>query len=220
MLSVRLVHVTTPFLSPNAPLVLRGALVELRPATSDDALGVALAASGDRSSFGFTTVPDNLDSARGYLDTIVHERDAGISYSMVICDRRDSAIVGMTRFLTLRWWYGRDAPDAVEVGGTWLSASAQRTGVNTDAKRLLFAHAFDEWGVARVDLKSDARNARSRAAILRVGATFEGILRAWQPSQVAGEETRPRDTAMYSILRAQWPEVRRRLESLARHDQH
>lgn len=191
--------------------------MELRPATIDDAPAVALAASGDRSTFSFTTVPNDLASARRYLEALVDERDAGISYSMVICDRRDSAIVGMTRFLTLRWWYGRDAPDAVEVGGTWLSARAQRTGVNTEAKRLLFAHAFDEWGVARVDLKSDARNARSRAAILRAGATFEGILRAWQPSHVVGEETRPRETAMYSILRTEWPEVRRRLEALA-HD--
>ena len=219
MTSVRLADVTAPFPSPEAPLVLRGALVELRPVTIDDAPAVALAASGDRSSFGFTTVPEDLVSARRYLEALIEERDAGTSYSMVICDLRDSTIVGMTRFLTIRWWYGRDAPDAVEVGGTWLSASVQRTGVNTDAKRLLFAHAFDEWGVTRVDLKSDARNARSRAAILRVGATCEGILRAWQPSQVAGEETRPRETAMYSILLQEWPEVRRRLEALALHDQ-
>ena len=218
-MSVRLTDVTAPFLSPDAPLVLRGALVELRPATIDDARAVALAASGDRSSFGFTTVPHDLVSARRYLEALIEERDAGTSYSMVICDLRNSTIVGMTRFLTIRWWYGRDSPDAVEVGGTWLSASVQRTGVNTDAKQLLLAHAFDEWGVARVDLKSDARNVRSRAAILRVGATYEGILRAWQPSQVVGEETLPRETAMYSILLEEWPEVRRRLEALAHHDQ-
>ena len=188
--------------------------------TMDDASAVALAASGERASFRYTTVPEDLESARRYLEALVEERDAGISYAMAICHRHDSTIVGMTRYLTIRWWYGRDAPDAVEVGGTWLSPSAQRTGVNTEAKRLLFAHAFEEWGVARVDLKSDARNVRSRAAINRVGATFEGVLRAWQPSQVTGEASRPRETAMYSIVRDEWPEVRRRLAALAQHDQH
>ncbi|HQT99119.1 MAG TPA: GNAT family protein [Acidimicrobiales bacterium] len=210
---------TTPFPQPDTPLILRGERVELRPATLDDAPGVARAASGDRSTFGYTNVPTDLDGARRYLEVLVHERDAGISYPLVICDFRDSTVVGMTRFLTLRWWYGRDAPDAVEIGGTWLSARVQHTGVNTDAKQLLLAHAFEEWLVERVDFKSDARNARSRTAILRLGATFEGVLRAWQPSYVEGEATRPRDTAMYSILREEWPEIRRRLDVLARHHQ-
>jgi RimJ/RimL family protein N-acetyltransferase len=103
-------------------------------------------------------------------------------------------------------------PYAVEIGGTWLAASAQGTGINVDAKLLLLTHAFEHWQVGRVDLKTDARNERSRNAIARIGATFEGVLRSWQPSLVAGEEGRLRDTAMFSIVAGEWPAVRARLD--------
>ena len=74
--------------------------------------------------------------------------------------------------------------------------------------RALLTHAFDVWKVGRVDLKTDARNARARAGILSLGTTFEGVLRHWQPSQVPGEETALRDSAMYSLLDAEWPAAR------------
>ena len=106
---------------------------------------------------------------------------------------------------------GREFPDAVEIGGTWLSASAQRTGANTDAKLLMLTHAFDVWGVQRVDLKTDARNARSRAAIERLDARLDGVMRNWQPSLVPGEEGQPRDSALYSIIPSEWPAIRDRL---------
>ncbi len=96
----------------------------------------------------------------------------------------------------------------MEIGGTWLAASAQRTGINVEAKLLLLAHAFDEWGTARVDLKTDARNAKARAAIEGLGARLDGVLRSWQPSQAPGEADRLRDSAMYSILAAEWPAAR------------
>jgi RimJ/RimL family protein N-acetyltransferase len=101
----------------------------------------------------------------------------------------------------------------VEIGGTWLSSSAQRTAMNTEAKLLLLTHAFEQWGVGRVDLKTDARNERSRNAMARIGGTFEGVLRQWQPSQVVGEENLLRDSAMFSVIAAQWPEVRDALKS-------
>lgn len=126
--------------------------------------------------------------------------------------------VGATRLMTIRALPSTGTPYAVEIGGTWLSASAQRSGLNTQAKHLLLAHAFESWKVGRVDLKTDARNERSRNAILRIGATFEGVLRHWQPSQVAGEESRLRDSAMYSILDTEWPRVNEHLRSLARTD--
>jgi len=120
-------------------------------------------------------------------------------------------IIGMTRFLLLRWWLERPFPDAAEIGGTFLAAPWQRTPCNTEAKFLMMGHAFDEWGVQRLDLKSDARNERSRRAIERIGAQFEGVLRSWQPSQVDGEEERTRDTAMYSVLPSEWPAIKARL---------
>ena len=90
--------------------------------------------------------------------------------------------------MELRWWRGRPDPDEVEIGGTWLAADVQRTAVNTEAKLLLLTHAFDVWNVDRVALATDERNERSRAAIARLGATFEGILRNHRPSRVPGED--------------------------------
>jgi N-acetyltransferase len=87
-------------------------------------------------------------------------------------------------------------------------ASAQRTPINTEAKLLLFTYAFETWSVGRVCLCTDARNTRSRAAIVRVGATFEGVLRHHRPSFAPGEEGRPRDTAVYSIIPDEWPTAR------------
>jgi RimJ/RimL family protein N-acetyltransferase len=90
------------------------------------------------------------------------------------------------------------------IGSTWLAASAQRTAVNTEAKLLMLTHAFDVWGVHRVTLKTDARNARSRSSIQRLGAVFEGVRRVHVP---AADGTL-RDTAYYSIVAAEWPAVR------------
>ena len=101
----------------------------------------------------------------------------------------------------------------MEIGGTWLAASAQRTGANTDAKLLMLTHAFDVWDVQRLDLKTDARNARSRAAIERLGAQLDGVMRNWQPSYVPGEGGLPRDTALYSIIPSEWPAIRDRLQA-------
>ena len=123
-------------------------------------------------------------------------------------------MLGSTRFLALRWFSGRGFPDAVEIGGTWLAASAQRTGANTEAKLLMLTHAFETWNVQRVDFKTDARHARSRAAIERLGAQFDGIMRNWQASLVPGEEGQARDSAMYSIIPSEWPAIRSRLTGI------
>ena len=98
-------------------------------------------------------------------------------------------------------------PSVCEIGGTWYAASVQRTIVNTEAKLLLLTHAFENWRVLRVTLKTDSRNERSRVAILRIGATFEGIRRVHAPAVDGGV----RDTAYYSIVSSEWPEVRTRL---------
>jgi RimJ/RimL family protein N-acetyltransferase len=120
----------------------------------------------------------------------------------------DEAPVGCTAFWNLRAWPGREDLCAVEIGWTWLAASAQGTGINTEAKLLLLDHAFEELGVARVDFKTDARNTRSRRALAGLGARFEGVLRSWSPSRVPGEEGRLRDSAMFSVLAAEWPVTR------------
>ena len=97
------------------------------------------------------------------------------------------------------------------IGFTWLSASAQGTGINAEAKLLLMRHAFCGLGVERVDFATDARNARSRRALEALGATFEGVLRNWSVSWAPGEEGQLRDSAMYSVIAAEWDLVRTRL---------
>jgi RimJ/RimL family protein N-acetyltransferase len=109
--------------------------------------------------------------------------------------------------MELRHWRKRPAPDEVEIGGTWLASTAQRTAINTEAKLLLLTHAFERWEVWRVAICTDAQNRRSRDAIERLGAQFEGILRSHRLLNQPGQ-TRPRDTAIYSIIGAEWPAVR------------
>ena len=99
----------------------------------------------------------------------------------------DLRVVGCTCYLEIRYWTGGDLPDEVEVGGTWLAASAQRTAINTEAKLLLLTQAFEAWEVRRLAIYTDARNTQSREAIVRLGATFEGVLRNHRASAVASE---------------------------------
>lgn len=100
--------------------------------------------------------------------------------------------------------FGGRPPSVAEIGSTWYAASAQRTGVNAACKLLMLTHAFDVWEILRVTLKTDARNAASRGAIERLGAQYEGVRRAHFPAQDGGI----RDTAYYSVIASEWPEVR------------
>ncbi len=190
---------------------LAGHGVRLEPLTPAHVDGLAAAAAGDRSTYGFTTVPGDRAGMAAYVDDLLRARDAGETIPFAQVAVTTGRPVGVTRFLTIRVAPGDTTPYAVEVGGTWLAADAQRTAINPETKLLLLAHAFETWHVGRLDLKTDARNARSRAAIEGIGATFEGVLRGWQPSQVPGEEGLLRDTAMYSVLASEWPGVRDRL---------
>ncbi len=193
---------------------LIGNEVALEPLEAHHGVDLAKAASDDRGTFGFTTVPRDVDHAHRIVKDLLEEESLGRTVNFVIRDRNDASLLGATRYLTPRFYFERAVPDAIEIGGTWLAPRAQRTGVNTEAKLLLMSWAFDHWGVVRVDLKTDARNLRSRAAIERVGARFEGILRSWQSSLVEGERDQPRDSAMYSVIRDEWPQVQQRLEAL------
>jgi RimJ/RimL family protein N-acetyltransferase len=130
--------------------------------------------------------------------------------------RSSGAVVGSTRFWSLEFWPWPEnhplrrppgVPDAVEIGYTWLAPEVQRTALNTEAKLLMLTHAFEQWAVHRVSLRTDVRNARSRAAIERLGARLDGVLRAASPAMDGGI----RDTASYSLLANEWPATRARL---------
>ena len=198
---------------------LRGDTVTLRPLSLADAGALAAAASESRDSYGFTRVPEDVDGAKRYIELALADRDAGHRLPFVIVWR--DRVAGSTSYLDVQRWrwpagsphQRTDRPDSVEIGSTWLGASAQRTRCNTEAKYLLLSHAFDGWDVHRVCLKTDERNTQSRRAIERLGARLEGLRRADMPAQDGSVRT----SAYYSIVRAEWPDVRKNLEdALAR----
>ncbi|WP_435971621.1 GNAT family N-acetyltransferase [Streptomyces sp. Qhu_M48] len=191
--------------------VLEGALVRLEPLGHHHAAGLAEAASENRATYGFTSVP-GPDEVGAYIDAQLGRAADGLLAPYAQVSAATGRVVGHTSFWDPRPWPAGEGLCAIEIGFTWLAASAQGTGVNTEAKYLLFRHAFEVWGVARVDLKTDARNARSRAAIASVGATFEGVLRNWGRSWAPGEEDRLRDSAVFSVVAEEWPERRAALE--------
>jgi RimJ/RimL family protein N-acetyltransferase len=201
-------HLTVP--------TLTGRYVTLEPLAIEHIHAIALAGSDDRSSFGYTQVPNGHDEAAEYvtwlLDDAAHDRVAPFVQRRVA----DATIVGCTRFLYPHWPLGRDHPDEVEIGGTWLSASAQRTAINSEAKLLLLTHAFEVWNVQRVAVCTDAGNEQSRRAIERLGAQFEGVLRQHRRStrtRTSDDDggARLRDTAVYAIIADDWPDVRAQL---------
>jgi N-acetyltransferase len=203
-----------------SPLVeiLKGPTVTLRLLEVGDAAAMASAASESRGTFGFTRVPDGLDDARRYIELALAERSTRgrVPFAILWHDR----LVGSTSYLDPGYWrwpagsslQRTGVPDVVEIGATWLAASAQRTRCNTEAKLLMLRHAFDVWQVHRVSLKTDERNAQSRRAIERLGALFEGVRRADMP----GADGTVRSSAYYSVTRAEWPAVRERLETVLR----
>jgi RimJ/RimL family protein N-acetyltransferase len=157
-------------------------------------------------------VPQGELEAARYVDTALAWRDAGTALPFAIVSAIDGTIIGSTRFWNIERWawpeghsrYNRQAPDACEIGYTWLAPSAIRTGANTETKLLMLAHAFETWHVLRVCFHTDARNRRSRAALERIGAKYEGILRA---HRMAADYI-PRDSVRYSIVEVEWADVK------------
>ena len=187
------------------PIVLQGESVRLEPLTLEHVPALMVAASEDRSTYAFTLVPDQLDAMAAYVATALDDQMAGRTYAFVTV--QGERIVGSTRFMDIDYWQDSPVPSVLEIGGTWLSASAQRTAANTEAKLLMLTYAFDTWHVHRVTFKTDARNERSRRAIERLGARFEGIRRA----HLVTYDGTIRDSAYFSIIASEWPVVKRHL---------
>jgi RimJ/RimL family protein N-acetyltransferase len=196
--------------------VLTGRRVRLEPLDRRHVDGLVAASAGDPSLYQWSPVPQgNLEATR-YVDNALALRDAGSAVPFATVTLSDGAVIGSTRFFDLERWawppghprHGRSVPDACEIGYTWLTRSAIRTAANTEAKLLMLTHAFETWEVLRVCLHTDARNLRSRAAIERIGGKSEGILR----SHRMAADYIARDSARYSIVAAEWPDVKRKLK--------
>jgi len=198
---------------------LAGRTVHLLPLSIDHVDGLLEAATGDRSSFGYTLVPSDRADMTDYVERAIARRAAGEQVPFATWSVALGRVVGSTRFYDLSQWdWTATAPGAVptgrqrivdsaSIGHTWLDPAAQRTPVNTEAKLLMLDHAFDVWGVRAVRLWTDARNARSRNAIARLGCHLDGVLRADRPAS----DGSVRDSAVFSMLSDEWPTAREHL---------
>ncbi len=195
--------------------ILKDEHIRLEPLERRHADGLAVAAAAEPSLYRWTPVPQGAAEAKEYINTALAWQDAGTALAFAIVRNADSIVIGSTRFFNQERWswpagherYGRVAPDACEIGYTWLSGAAIRTAANTEAKLLMLRYAFEEWKALRVCFHTDSRNERSRAALERIGGRFEGILRAHR----LAVDNIARDSARFSIIAEEWPEVERRL---------
>ncbi|MGK8890264.1 GNAT family N-acetyltransferase [Burkholderia gladioli] len=184
---------------------LSGQLVELRPLGSVGAEQLlAAAADGELWNLKVTNVP-GPDTVEAYLAKAFEGERAGTVMPFAIVHRETGRVVGSTRF-----WKIDRANLKLEIGHTWLGASMQRSGANTECKYLLLAHAFEVLGCVRVQFTTDVLNEKSRAAILRIGATQEGIVR----HERIMPDGRKRDSVRFSIIDDEWPATRQHLERL------
>lgn len=185
-----------------APVTLEGHGVRLEPLASEQVDGLKLAAAdGNLWELWFTTVPQPDETAKYIADALAGQA-AGHMLPWVVRDLATGAIVGSTRYHDID-----AAIDRVEIGYTWYAKSRQRSHVNTACKLLLLAHAFDTLGCAVVGFRTDNFNVASQRAIAALGATKDGVLR----HQKARRDGTARDTWMFSILRTEWPDVKRHL---------
>jgi RimJ/RimL family protein N-acetyltransferase len=200
-------------------LTLHGQHIRLEPLAHHHAEALAALTTPDPALYQWSAVPHTLPATIRYIETALAGRAAGTTQAFAVIRLADNTAIGSTRFFDIENWpwpeshprHNHPHPDVAEIGYTWYAPSAVRTPVNTEAKTLLLTHAFETWNILRICLHTDARNARSRAAMERIGARFEGILRS---HRLAADNT-PRNSARYSITTAEWPQVKQTLQHLA-----
>jgi RimJ/RimL family protein N-acetyltransferase len=201
------------------PFTLEGRRVRLEPLTAAHIDPLVAAAAEDRRHYQWTVTPDGTEQMTAYVADALEKVAAGAHVAFATVRKGEGGgadrVVGATRFYELAYWQWppgsshqrHGIPDVVDIGYTWLAGSAQRSPVNTEAKLLMMGHAFEVWQVHRVALHTDVRNARSRAAIERIGGQLDGIMRADRP----GADDTVRTSARYSIVAGEWPSVKARL---------
>jgi N-acetyltransferase len=198
-----------------APTLLAGTHVRLEPLSRTHIPGLVAAARENPALYQWSDIPQGVTEMAQYVDVAIAWREAGTALPFATVRVADDAVIGSTRFFLIERWAWpaghpgarRAGADGCEIGYTWLSASAARTAANTEAKLLMLTHAFETWGVHRVCFHTDVRNERSRNSLTRLGAKFEGVLRAHR----LATDLAPRDSARFSIVAAEWPNVQQHL---------
>jgi len=183
---------------PLSPVTLEGKAVRLEP-LSINHLDALCTVGLDPSIWSWNPSPikDRADMQR-YIESALAAQHRGEMLPFATIDQQSDTVVGSTRYGNITMGHKR-----LEIGWTWIAPTWQRTAINTEAKLLMLRHAFDTLGCNRVEWKTDALNERSRNAILRLGASFEGTLR----SHMAAENGRLRDTVYFSVIRPEWPQI-------------
>jgi N-acetyltransferase len=183
-------------------VTLEGRRVRLEPLAPAHLAGL-VAAGGDPETWAWMHGPlTSAPAMEAWLEDALRAREAGTEVPFAVLDAAAGRVLGSTRYLAIAPAHRR-----LEIGWTWLAPAAQGTGANTEAKLLLLEHAFERLGAMRVEFKTDVLNARSRAALEGIGATFEGIFRR----HMIMADGRVRDSAWYAIVEDDWPTVRERL---------
>jgi RimJ/RimL family protein N-acetyltransferase len=182
---------------------LTGQLAVVEPLGQEHEAGL-IEAAADPSVFRWmpTDMASSRDALRDWLAASLAAARAEREVPFAILDARDGRVVGSTRFLELRLEHLR-----AEIGWTWLSPEVWSTGINVETKLMLLGQAFEQAHLRRVEFKTDARNDRSRGALLALGASFEGILRKHMVVRDGGA----RDSAYFSVIDDEWPELKTRL---------
>ncbi len=188
-----------------SPITLRGTFVELEPLTRDDLESLCTIGLDEDLWRLTTTIIRTRQDMQAYIDAALDAQMKGTALPFIITSIPTGETVGCTRYGNIDM-----ANKRVEIGWTWIAKDWQRTEVNTETKFLLLRYAFETLGCVRVEFKTDALNARSRQALLRIGATEEGIFR--QHMIVPGG--RLRDSVYFSILATEWPEIKKKLQHM------
>lgn len=193
------------------PVTLSTDKLTLRPLSIDDVPALAAAASDGALWEKKTTTVPRPEGFAAYVENALALQEKGLALPFATVVRDGDRVVGSTRYMNI------DAANhRVEIGTTWIARSWQRTFVNSHAKFLMLRHAFETLGCNAVELRTHRLNDQSRAAIERLGAKLDGVLR----QHMIMPDGSVRDTAVYSILRDEWPVIRDRIESnLSRSDQ-
>jgi RimJ/RimL family protein N-acetyltransferase len=185
------------------PVTLEGTVVRLEPLTLEHLPGltqVGLDSELWRWTIAAIQTPGDM---RGYVESAISYAADGTEVPFATVDRSSGTVIGSTRYLSIEPQHRR-----LEIGSTWVAPAWQRTAVNTEAKLLMLAHAFNELRALRVEFKTDSLNDRSRTALLGIGATEEGTLR----NHMLTETGRRRHSVYYSVIEEEWPRVRMHLE--------
>jgi RimJ/RimL family protein N-acetyltransferase len=198
---------------------LTGKHVRLEPLQQHHLAGLVTASAGDPDLYRMSKVPVGDAEMARFIEVASTARRGGTAAPFAVVRLADETVIGSTRLFDLEWWawpelhhrHGHDGPDTCEIGHTWLTTSAIRTSANTEMKRLMLTFAFETWDVQSVCFHTDVRNERSRRALGRIGARYEGVLHA---HRLAADD-QPRDSARFSVTAADWPAVRAHLDELS-----